>query len=261
MEKQKIIDFLRSDNNFYATKILKQHWKESKYSYLHQPRPDHGLMMVLKGSVNFITEKETMTATAGNIVFLPKGCEYEAVFPDKIDDYLVSFDSSSAEISVPAPVKLMQSAPLTCIERFSELVNEKYFERNSELKIKGLFYLLLDALTSNTDSEQSTHRHLINRACELLGSPEELLVSQIARECAVSESGLRSIFKEQMGITPTKYRTIAKIKRAAYLLESSDLSLSEIAESLGFFDTAYFCKVFKEHIGMTPGQYSRNKKM
>ena len=261
MEKEKILEFLRADNNFYTTKILKQHWRESKYSYLHQPRPDYGIMIVLRGSVNFVSEGENLTATAGNIVFLPKGSEYEAIFPDKTEDFLISFDSSFDGISIKAPMKLMQNAPLSCIERFREIVNEKYFESSRELKIKGLFYLLLDAVTSDTESEASGHRRLVNRASMLLGENEELSVAAIAKECAVSESGLRSIFKSQMGITPTKYRLTLKIKRAAYLLEATDMSVAEIAEQLGFFDSAYFCKVFKEYTGVTPRQYSLNKKL
>ena len=76
MEKQKILDFLKADNNFYTTKILKQHWKESKYSYLDHPRPDYGLIIVLKGRVNFVTDGDILAATAGNVVFLPKGSRY-----------------------------------------------------------------------------------------------------------------------------------------------------------------------------------------
>ena len=36
-------------------------------------------------------------------------------------------------------------------------------------------------------------------------------------------------------------------------------TVSEIAEELGFFDVAYFCKVFKKQMGVTPKQYSQNK--
>ena len=86
-------------------------------------------------------------------------------------------------------------------------------------------------------------------------------MSEIAKECAVSESGLRRIFKEQTGMTPVEYRLAARINQAAYLLEATGMSVSEIADKLGFFDTAYFCKIFKRQMGMTPREYSKNKKM
>ena len=62
-------------------------------------------------------------------------------------------------------------------------------------------------------------------------------------------------------MTPVEYRLYAKLRRAAYLLESTDMSVCEVSNEIGFFDTAYFCKVFKKHMGITPKQYSHNKKI
>ena len=256
--KDIILDFIKSDNNFYTTKILKQHWRHSKYSYATQPRPDYGLMLVLRGSADFVVGGTTITATAGNILFLPKGSCYEAVFPNEIDDYLVSFDCDGEGISLELPVKLIEHAPFYCIERFSELVGENYSEAHTSLHSKGLFYLLMDSIANNIESEDDKHRKLVTYAMELL-SKGDITVSEVAKRCAVSESALRYIFKEQTNTTPAKYRLSLKIKQAAYLLDSTGMSVSEIAESLGFFDGAYFCKVFKAYMGMTPKQYSEKK--
>ncbi|MBR2387220.1 MAG: helix-turn-helix transcriptional regulator [Clostridia bacterium] len=261
MIEQEILSFLKSNAEFFISKILKQHWKESKYSYINLPRPDYGLMLVLKGSVTFVTEKEILTASAGNFVFLPKNSRYEAAFVNETDDYLVSFDSSTSSLLLDAPVKLMQNTPFSCVEIFSELISENYFETGSNLKIKGLFYMLLDSVANNTEYETNGHRRLVNRVCELLREHNERPMGEIAKECSVSESGLRSIFKQELGITPTQYRTSIKIRQAEYLLEATDMSVAEIAEQLGFFDAAYFCKVFKEQMGVTPKQYSQNKKI
>ena len=256
--KQRILNFLKSDNNFYTSKILKQHWRQSKYSYATDPRPDHGIMLVLRGNACFVTEEETITATAGNVLFLPKGSRYEAVFPDEIDDYLVSFDAHGEGLVLSSPVKLIERAPFYCIERFSELVSENYSETHTILHSRGLFYLLLDVIANNIESENDEHRKLVMYAMELLRS-KELSIGEVAKECAVSESALRYIFKEQTTMSPVQYRLFARIKQAAYLLESTGKSISEISEELGFFDVAYFCKVFKKHMGVTPKQYSQNK--
>lgn len=257
---QKILDFLKTDNNFYTTKILKQHWRHSKYSYATIPRPDFGIMLVLRGSARFVTGDQSLVATAGNILFLPKGSKYEAIFDDEIDDYLVSFDYDGEALDIDAPVKLIEHAPLYCGERFRELISENFSGVHTHLKSKGLFYLLLDAVASNSEGENDEHQTLIARAKELLYKGE-LGVGEVARVCAVSESGLRQIFKEQTGMTPIEYRLYAKMKQAEYLLEATGMSISEIADKLGFFDAAYFCKVFKRHIGLTPKEYSKNKNM
>ena len=116
--KQRILDFLKSDNNFYPTKVLKQHWRESKYSYATMPRPDFGIIVVLRGNANFVTDDKIIRATAGNVVFLPKGIRYEAMFPDEIDDYLISFDATGIELDISYPVKIIEDASFSCIEHF-----------------------------------------------------------------------------------------------------------------------------------------------
>ena len=94
MIEQDILSFLKSDAKFFTSKILKQHWKESKYSYINLPRPDYGLMLVLKGNVTFVTDKEILTASAGNFVFLPKNSRYEAVFVDETDGSILISNGS-----------------------------------------------------------------------------------------------------------------------------------------------------------------------
>jgi AraC-like DNA-binding protein len=44
-------------------------------------------------------------------------------------------------------------------------------------------------------------------------------------------------------------------------LDNREMTVSEIAASLSFFDAAYFCKVFRAHTGMTPTQYARSKRI
>ena len=84
MNKQEILSFLKN-GNFHTTKILKQHWRENKYSYHNAPRPDYGLLLVLKGNVDFRTGDEVLSVSAGSVVFLPQGSEYEAGFLDEAD--------------------------------------------------------------------------------------------------------------------------------------------------------------------------------
>lgn len=256
--KEKILDFLKSDNNFYPTKVLKQHWRESKYSYATMPRPDFGIMVVLHGNANFLCEGEIVRATAGNVIFLPKRSRYEAIFPDEIDDYLVSFDATGVELDISSPVKIIDDASFSCVEHFSELVNENISELYTPLRSKGLFYLLIDSITNNAESENDDHHNLVAYARELLYSGE-LSIADVAKACAVSESSLRAIFKDKTGMTPIQYRLTSRIKKAAYLLESTDMTIYEIADSLGFFDAAYFSKIFKKYMGITPKQYSCNK--
>ena len=138
MQVQKILNWLSATEDFHTTKILKQHWKESKYSYRTAPRPDFGMLLVIKGSIDFVTDGEALTARAGNLVFLPKYSRYEAFFMDEADDLLVSFDTSGEEILLHAPIVLSERTPLSCVERFRMLVEEHFYKELTRLQKKGL---------------------------------------------------------------------------------------------------------------------------
>lgn len=74
---------------------------------------------------------------------------------------------------------------------------------------------------------------------------------------AVSMS--RTIFyKKIKGITncsPNEYLRIVRLKKAAELLKTADLNISEVAYKVGFNDPDYFSKCFREQFGMRPTQF------
>jgi len=53
-------------------------------------------------------------------------------------------------------------------------------------------------------------------------------------------------------MSPTSYRIKRKLERARVLLLVGDMTVQQVSYELGFYDTAYFCRVFKKAFGMTP---------
>ncbi len=48
-----------------------------------------------------------------------------------------------------------------------------------------------------------------------------------------------------------------KIERACYLLDTGELSISAVAEQLGYEDSYYFSRLFKKVMGVSPSSYRR----
>lgn len=261
MEKEKLPQWFCSGVDFRVTKVLKQHWYKNKYSYLNHPRPDFGLLLLVSGSVSFVTEHRTVPACAGDLVFLPKHSRYEAVFSDEADDYLICFDADDDRFLSCSPMILSESVDLACYEKFRILSDENRYTARTQLYNKGSFLLLLDSIVESTKNDMDEHNNIVKCACELLQKKNKLTMEQIAKKCAVSTSLLRQIFIENLGISPIRYRMNMKMKQAMYLIESTNMTVSEIAEYLSFFDAAYFCKVFRSHTGMTPTQYAKSKRI
>jgi len=65
---------------------------------------------------------------------------------------------------------------------------------------------------------------------------------------------------DNFGISPKRYLTDLRIKQACMLLENSSLSVSAIANSVGFENSLYFSKAFKKAKGISPSQYAEKIK-
>lgn len=68
---------------------------------------------------------------------------------------------------------------------------------------------------------------------------------------------LSALFRQETGISLTKYITQERINGAKNLLIATDLPISEIATRNGFQSIAYFSKQFKNQENMTPSEYRK----
>ena len=69
---------------------------------------------------------------------------------------------------------------------------------------------------------------------------------------------LSKLFKSVVGVGFSGYLLQVRMIKALELIEKEDLSLSEIANFVGYNDISYFIKIFKEYYGHTPGQVKKS---
>ncbi len=82
-------------------------------------------------------------------------------------------------------------------------------------------------------------------------------VNGFARNYGYHPVYLITQFSKLKGISPTKLIIQLRIERAKKLLKSSEMSLKEIAENVGYGDVSYFSRSFKEHEGISPSAYRK----
>lgn len=80
----------------------------------------------------------------------------------------------------------------------------------------------------------------------------QLSVGAVAEYFGLSISNLSHRFKKQTGVNVSEYITARRIECAKQLLTETGLTLSGIAQRLGYPQTSSFMRVFKSCVGMTP---------
>ena len=89
-----------------------------------------------------------------------------------------------------------------------------------------------------------------------IGEFESINVKSIARRFKVNRSYLSHKFKQDMKFSLSEYILMIKILRSTNLLAArKDISVDNLARIMGYSNRDYFIKLFKSHMGTTPGKY------
>lgn len=80
-------------------------------------------------------------------------------------------------------------------------------------------------------------------------------IGQMAQSAGYSPDHFSRVFKAVIGQSPQAYAISARISRARELLRESSLSVSQIADALGYEDVAFFSRQFKSRTGRSPAQF------
>lgn len=83
----------------------------------------------------------------------------------------------------------------------------------------------------------------------------DLSLKTTAEYLKINASYLSNLFKKETGYTLTNYVNKKRMEHAAFLLSTTALSVSTIAQQCGVLDDNYFIKLFKRQYQLTPSQY------
>ena len=106
----------------------------------------------------------------------------------------------------------------------------------------------------NAPSGQSDFMQKIHEFCRRnLDRP--ITVEMLAEMAGCSRGHFTRRFQELEGISPHEFIIRQKMRLAVRLLQTTVASVKEISASCGFEDTSYFCKVFRQYHGISPGAF------
>ncbi|MFD2670384.1 AraC family transcriptional regulator [Marinicrinis sediminis] len=139
----------------------------------------------------------------------------------------------------------------------------------SALMPLGYLYLLLAAykealLDSNARKPaQADQISLVDQMIHYVSTQYTYPVSieQMAEDLGYHRAYLSRVFKKETGLTPVSFLQKVRVDKGRQLLrERRDLTIEQVAYSVGFEDPLYFSRQFKKHFGLSPTHYQQEIK-
>ena len=125
-------------------------------------------------------------------------------------------------------------------------------------KAYELLYLLLEGIINpeNTSVEYLSSDRFLSMLVQFIRKPEqEISLQNLSEQYHLHPTYISNRFKELFGKSPIHVQRELRIQKAKTLLKTGDLSVTEIAESIGFNSISAFTRLFKTYVGVSPSQY------
>ena len=233
------------------------------HDYRTQPRKMCSVCQIFSGEVLFVSEKTTLAARKGDLVFTPIGTKYYMEWTGKPISGMNILHFTFPPMGNPFSKCFSQQIVKTndrLDEDFWYLV--KNFENEGEsLQILSKFYgivdevyrmLAPDELPEISEAIQKARR-FIEENCT-----KRLTIDEIATECGLSRSYFQHLFKAEIGMTAIEFKNRSAIAVAERMLsENREMSVEEVSVVTGFDSTAYFRRMFKRYTHKTPSSYRK----
>lgn len=89
---------------------------------------------------------------------------------------------------------------------------------------------------------------------------EKISLDDIALSGAVGQSKCCKLFGKYIGTTPNEYLIRYRLHQSTDYLKNTDMSITEIAQAVGFSGSSYYAEAFRKRYGKSPTEYRKTKR-
>ena len=211
------------------------------------------LTLVLKGEIHYAVNDVPYTLHAGDAIYIPDSHVRSRLESNNVD--YVSFNFHATE-------KLFSSFYLKdCIEEVSRSLVRVFdcvFARTINLQ-DPRFISLLESLILQLRTEYSSNveNHVSKTVKQYVKThlSEKITLEDLGQEVFLSPNYCERIFKQETGQSIVDYILDKRIEYAKNLLWDTSIKLTHVAQTVGYHDYGYFCRIFKKRTGYSPLQF------
>ena len=272
---KKVYDFedgIPSERSFYVDMRLKRGndflsvdpaiWNSAqKSSKFKTSSNGYTVLLVQTGEAVFITGDEDRTIYEGSIVIIPPKTKYALASEQEYNVISVSgvFEQlSHFEVATTLHDNIYgEGKKLAELVLYNRFGNEEYFSALCNAYIR---FILLSLEYPKSDMNAIVYK--MTDYMKKNYDNSELSITKLLRESGYAKDYVRTKFFEVVKMTPKKYLTTVRMKKAKELINlyGEDVSIARIAELCGIVDPAVFSKNFKKFYGISPKQYMQTRK-
>lgn len=215
---------------------------------------------IISGSVKTVTNKVTLTAGSGKLLFNPPELSYMRYFyADEnglCETVSISFRywPNVDEFDFPLQVVNVDDD----LRQYIEVL--PFNETTVDSRFIWRAYQFLDIIVSYLKKNDNKNALKIQKAVSFMKENDHYSIPDLAKLCNMSECRFYTVFNEVVGMTPVKMKHEIQSTKAEILLKTTNLSIDEIASKVGFDSPAQFRKVFKNRFNVSPKEIRKQLK-
>ncbi len=227
------------------------------------------LEFIVEGSATFFQDNKKTKLLAGEIFLMRRG--HDSGFSTAVDEH---YEKMTLCLSGTILDLLVESLHLNEVPKITLTRVEEAKQRFREIrdllrkKIPGteqvisekVFSLFLFLGEENRVNKSRSYPEPLRKALVFLHGTytrSDVGISALPEIAGVSNPTLIRMFHQYCGKSPMEHLTEMRMELAKNLLESTDLSIKEIAGRVGYNDPLYFSSVFRKFSGMSPRAFRR----
>lgn len=232
------------------------------------------LFILTKTPAVFVIDDEEFVAKPYSFIIYKKGTPYyyRSHGDEYIDDWLyfnLNDDEEQlfTELNIPInkPKYIGNTTELTT---FLWQITFEFFSPNiyksdiSEMYLKIFFMKLSGFINSNDYLKPGglpfKHDLIVNIRANIYNLPNQIMsIDDMAAELGISRSGFQHMYKKYFGVSVIEDVINSRLKRAKYLLITTDYPLAIIAEHSGYNNEIHLIRQFKQKFGLSPTAYRK----
>lgn len=140
-------------------------------------------------------------------------------------------------------------------------------DKAAPLTISSLFLKIWSILfeNSNTSVSAKSRNNDFTTLKNMIGYiqkfyREKVTLDDIAAAGAVGQSKCCKLFDKYIGVTPNTYLIQYRLHQSTWYLKNTDMTITEIAQTVGFSGSSYYAEAFRKWHKHSPSEYRKNSR-